>query len=157
MRRRVLFPMTLWLGISGFCGCSQSPKLPDTVPFSGIVTLDGAPVEGALVNFENVASQKPGAFGMTDAKGEYKLSILSGRLTKEGAVAGDYKVSISRFVDEQGNRVKMDQPRTIPGRQMIPRRYSDPIQTVLTGKVEAKGGKQDFELTSKGGPPALRR
>ena len=144
MRRAcLLLPMLV-----GILGCGGSPKLPDTVPVTGVVTLDGKPLDGALVNFAST-SNGVGAFGLTNEQGEYKLEIMVGRLTKEGAVPGEYKVTISRFVDPEGKRVKMDEPRAIPGRQSVPRRYSDPTETLLMGKVDAAGGKQDFELKGK--------
>jgi len=76
-------------------GCSDG-KLK-TEPVRGIVTLDGEPLEGATVSF---TPQNPGegiaSFGQTNAKGEYLLQTLAGRVDA-GTLPGEYTVTISKF------------------------------------------------------------
>lgn len=80
---------TLMLAI-GLClfgsGCS------DLIDVKGIVTLDGVPVEGAVVMF--VAENGTDSYsGLTDSNGEFSL-VATG--DKKGAKAGNYKVLVTK-------------------------------------------------------------
>ncbi|MCH5373930.1 MAG: carboxypeptidase-like regulatory domain-containing protein, partial [Planctomycetes bacterium] len=57
---------------------------------TGIVTLDGEPLEGAKVIFQPKKGQP--AAGITDGKGRYSLTTLENH---DGAVPGQYRVIIS--------------------------------------------------------------
>lgn len=83
-------------------GCSQGEKLP-TVPVTGTVTLDGAPLEGATVAFNNVDG-KP-ANGVTDAQGKFRLkTLLAGQKQAEGALPGDYTVMVTKYENAATSR-----------------------------------------------------
>jgi hypothetical protein len=58
-------------------------------PVSGIVTVDGSPVEGLMVAFAPEKEGISGA-GRTDAMGKYTITCTQGR----GLPAGNYNVSI---------------------------------------------------------------
>ncbi len=58
---------------------------------SGVVTLDGKPVEGATVTFAS-EDGKTTASGSSDASGNF--SLMSGE--KTGAPAGNYKVMVTK-------------------------------------------------------------
>ena len=61
----------------------------NTVPVSGVVTLDGKPVEGAAVSFTPEKSDGVGgSYGKTDAQGRYSLKTVIG--DKAGAAAGKH-------------------------------------------------------------------
>lgn len=80
-------------GISLFSG--GGPTI-ETVPVSGIVTLNGEPVANVVVNFEpaldstiqNHVTAQPGSFGLTDEAGRYELAWSQGM----GAVSGTHRV-----------------------------------------------------------------
>lgn len=73
-------------------GCAGS-DFPKTYKVSGTVTLDGKPVDGAMVTFLPAAGQKV-AIGSTNADGQFKLSTFN---PSDGAQPGGYKVTITKF------------------------------------------------------------
>lgn len=141
MRWMLIFPLLL---LSSLVGC-KSEEFP-VAPISGVITLDGKPLEGAKVGFGPRAKPSelvagPGAYGKTDANGAYQLRTLDG---KEGAVIGPNKVTISKW-----------KTKTLPNGEvialpvdLIPRRYNS--DTELSFDV-APGGTSDanFDLVSK--------
>lgn len=133
-----------------FCpGCSQAPPpLPDTVPFSGSVELDGKPMDGGMVTFLSKTEKGVNATGIVNENGEYSLKVSVGKAEKEGALPGDYKVTISRFVLPSGKPQDLSKPVEVPGRESLPPKYSVPNQTVLTATVKS-GGSADFQLKAK--------
>jgi len=76
-------------------GCGGPKGLP-VCYVEGIVTLDGKPLEGALVSFypEVSGENTRTAAGYSDASGKYTLTSDGGEPQK-GALAGDYVVTIS--------------------------------------------------------------
>lgn len=132
--RRVRIPLVALL-ILAATGCSGG-----IVPVSGVVTLDGKPVEGASVNF---TPEKPesagagGAYGKTDSQGRYSLKTVIG--DKPGTVAGKYKVTISL------SRATPNNPDG-PEKELIPTKYN--AKSDLTFDVPPGGTDQaDFTLT----------
>lgn len=63
------------------------------MPVSGTVTLDGDPVEGALVTFSPEGDGHAAA-GTTDGSGQY---VLTTEINGDGAVPASYKVIITKF------------------------------------------------------------
>src|SRR5262245_14895026 len=153
--------MLLVLTTAG-CGGKYKP-----VPVSGVVTLDGKPVEGATVFFYAVGDAREGrpAQGSTNKDGEFNLSTLG---TNDGALRGEYKVVIHKYVPTLPNLKIPDFPNTVDGKaarddfmykhfmakgiqpfkNSLPERYSDTNKTTLTCKVTGRM-HVPFELTSK--------
>lgn len=106
---------------------------PGTVPVSGVLTLDGQPVEGATVMF---VPAKGGLYaggaaaGKTDGKGKYTLTTFK---PGDGAVPGTYTVVITLNVTDERGEVK----------SLLPKRYADPRTSGLTVEV-AKQGPNEF-------------
>jgi len=123
-------------------GCGGS-----TGRVSGVVTLDGQPLEGATVSFTPASGDGGGvggSTGKTDAQGRYSLRTVAG--DSPGAAVGKHRVSISLFKPNPNNP---DQA----GTDVVPARFSDPTKTELTFDVPSGGtDKADFRLES-GGPP----
>jgi len=123
-------------------GCGGS-----TGRVSGVVTLDGQPLEGATVTFTPAAGDGGGvggSTGKTDAQGRYTLRTVVG--DSPGAAAGKHRVSISLFKPNPNNP---DQA----GTDVVPARFSDPSKTELTFDVPSGGtDKADFRLESTGLP-----
>lgn len=69
----------------------------------GIVTLDGEPVEGALVTFHPVEGEARYAAGDTNTAGKYVLTTAEGGKPGRGAIQGEYKITVSKRkpVDEE--------------------------------------------------------
>jgi hypothetical protein len=89
-----LFSSLFFLPIA-IAGCSFEPAKPPTFPVSGVVTLDGKPVEGVVVTFvPRVTGTVSSATGSTDAAGKYQLTTFSGN---DGAQEGDFDVKVSKY------------------------------------------------------------
>jgi hypothetical protein len=128
------FTLLLLLLSLVFCiGCGG-----DLGKVSGNVTLDGEPVENALITFEPEAGGRM-SYGLTDKSGNYTLVYTN---EQDGAEIGKHRVIIEGKVDgdpDQGIESR---------REYIPAEYNS--QSTLTAEVT--GGKQthDFALESGG-------
>ncbi len=87
----------LWMlavSVSFIFGCGSGDSgFPPTYPVTGTVTLNGKAVDGATVTFF-LTEGKGSAVGSTGADGKYSLSTFR---PGDGAVAGQYKVSIAKY------------------------------------------------------------
>jgi hypothetical protein len=85
-------------------GCG--PKLPGTVPVTGLVLHKGRPLAGATVVFVGppTESGRPAvATGSTDPAGRFTLVTQAGRTgVAPGAVPGSHRVTVSAFVPPKG-------------------------------------------------------
>lgn len=94
----------MWMGVVASLalvslGCQKGSGL-DTVQVSGLVTLDGAPVEGANVTFAPAATGGGrAASGVTDKTGRYRLTTLD---PNDGALPGNYVVTVSKSEVKKG-------------------------------------------------------
>ncbi|MBQ6828682.1 MAG: carboxypeptidase regulatory-like domain-containing protein [Thermoguttaceae bacterium] len=131
---------------------------------TGVVTVDGEPIEGATLVFVPAAQGGESGSAITDAKGAY--STVSGSVG-EGLKPGDYKVTISKreqVVDEdmaayeageitydelQERKSKQGLSGGAPvGESLVPEIYSSAADTPLTVTVtdDASKNKFDFDL-----------
>lgn len=136
------------------CGAEKAPpKLEPTVELTGIITLDGKPLEGASVRFAPKSTDGyHGAVGVTDASGKYDLytDIGNGK-SKDGIIPGDYTVYVSRMVKPDGSLIPADSkepPMMFGGRDEIPLKYSTDKRRI-SYHVREKGGTFDIKLDSK--------
>lgn len=142
--------LTALVVLPPLAGCGGS-DLPDTAPASGVVTLNGKPVEGAMVTFSGTAPKAHPASGTTDASGRFELSTyLTPQVTAQGAVPGDYQVSITKM--EKGKVAKgatsADPKAYTPPKSLLPARYANPKKSGLTAAVkEGEANEFTFELT----------
>ncbi|MBA4065906.1 MAG: hypothetical protein C0501_19740 [Isosphaera sp.] len=118
-------------------GCGGGPE-----PVSGVVTLDGTPVEGAAVTFAPEAGDGGGvggSYGRTGPDGRYTLKTVVG--DRPGAARGKHRVTVSKTTADPANpdgRV----------REAIPARYTTP--GALTVDVPAGGTTAaDLVLTTR--------
>ncbi len=129
-------------------GCG--PRRPKTVPVTGVVTLDGKPVQGASVMFSPEGEGRP-AMGETDQEGKFSLKTFD---PGDGAILGKHQVTV-RKVEVSGFQADPDglSGAPIPGgikeRWIIPRKYSDPKQWDHTVEVESGMEPLKLELTSQ--------
>lgn len=115
-------------------GCGGGPAA-----VSGVVTLDGKPVEGASVSFAPSGADGGigGSYGKTDAQGRYELRTVIG--DRSGAAPGKHKVAISLSKPDPNN------PEGA-AKDLIPAKYN--TKSDLTFEVPAGGtDKADFTLT----------
>jgi hypothetical protein len=130
----LLLSVTLTMMLSA---CSKNEI--DLSQVTGVITLDGQPLESAQIEFTPEAGRI--SIGTSDAAGRYHLRYTNER---NGALHGKHKVSITTAlppVQEEGA------PWTKGRKELLPARYNS--KTELTAEV--KPGKNDinFELTSK--------
>jgi len=121
-------------------GCRSGVEL---LPVSGVVTLDGKPVEQATVLFKPESG--PVAYGQTNADGRFELSTAG----RKGAVPGKHKVSITKMkVTGVGNDEMVD-PEKVKTEWIVPQTYTDPEKSGLTAEVARGKTTFEFHLKSK--------
>ncbi len=141
MLARTLAVGVLVLLLAG-CG-SGEPE--GTVKVTGKVTQDGTPLSQALVTFIPVEDTLGfGGSGATNAGGKYALTPKKGG---KGIAPGEYKVTISRFLQPDGSP---PDPRKPPieskARETLPAIYSNPSTTTLKATVSKDAAVHDFQL-----------
>ncbi|QDT14592.1 transthyretin-like family protein [Alienimonas californiensis] len=131
-----LFALALTIGCGGPSPDYRSVGLADV---SGVVTLDGAPLENAVVRFYEAGRRVRYSYGQTDADGRYSLQLNT---RQDGVLPGEKEVVISTAAT--GFEVKNG-----GGPERVPARYNR--DTELTRTVERDGSHSfDFDLTSDG-------
>jgi hypothetical protein len=134
-------------------GCERNgAKTPTTVPLTGVVSFDGAPVAGASVVFHPEGTDDRAASAVTDASGRFiAKTSLSGNLLVDGAVPGTYRVTVIKL-DPRSSK----SPAELMAAQtdgsapavvsVLPERYSRPETSGYTINVTEKGNR-DLQLT----------
>lgn len=85
---------TWTLCLVAIAGCGRRSSV-DLAPCSGVVTLDGKPVEGWAISFHPDSSgntRGPASAGLTDQNGEFQLQAAGNR---DGAIVGQHRVFLS--------------------------------------------------------------
>jgi len=138
MRR--VYLMLLLMPIATCAGCGKSGK--SLVPVEGKVTLDGAPISGVYVFFDQPQAERNVAYiGQTDEQGHFKLRSAGENNT--GAAPGAYRVSLSTAVVKPGST-----EGTPPPPERVPAKYAG---GKLKYEVPAAGSTDaNFDLKSKG-------
>jgi hypothetical protein len=138
-----MFVVTI-IAVTG-CG-SGGGNLPKTVPAMGVVTLDGKPVEGAQVVIGNEAT---GGSAITNSSGQFSLRTF---VEKDGVLPGEYKVQVSKTIEEKLPGAKGSVDGGDPVRYVfgVPKKYTGLTTSGLTISVPDKGNRDiKLELTSK--------
>lgn len=152
MRSRTMVSIVfLGLMLETLLGCGKTSQGVPTVEVAGKVTLDGRPLDGAEVRF---VTEKHAGFALTEVDGSFKLN--------NGAQAGPNKITVSKIdqsklppnlrglsMADLESVAQAQGMKALPG-QVVPAKYSDPVNTTLSLDVPAEGTKSaDFGLTSK--------
>jgi hypothetical protein len=89
------------LGTASGCGTKAS----NYVKVSGLVTLEGAPLEGAKVTYYPSSGDAP-SLGITNSAGRFELSTFDLKTVKsfDGALPGEYKVTVEMPMPPSGGR-----------------------------------------------------
>lgn len=143
-RRVALLPLCCALAAAG-CG----PGRPKTLPVTGVVTLDGKPLEEASVLFAPEGGGRP-ATGLTDKEGRFRLGTF---VPGDGALPGKHLVSV---VKKKTSGVLTDAdglsggvaPGGIVEHWFTPKRYADPKTSGLTAEVQPGMDPLRLELSS---------
>ena len=141
--------------VAGFLvGCGESG--PTLVPVSGTVTLNGKPLEGAVISFQPVDVSTPGAMlaeDVTGPDGNYK-ALTKGR---SGVMPGKYKVVVSKsLIDMTKVRPEFkDDPFMAqlslgpPEGKTTAQRNKEKIEGTFDREIPPEGGVQDFDVKRK--------
>lgn len=123
-------------------GCGESDL--NTVSVSGVITLNGKPLENAAVMFKPLATnvkEAPDSTGITDSEGRYTLKVTT--TGQPGAMIGKHRVSIT--LDDYEEDSADDE--TADYAESIPARYN--VESELTFTVPEEGtDKANFDLTT---------
>lgn len=137
--------------VSILLGCG----IPNLGQVSGTVTYDGEPLDGATVSFMPEDSTGVFAVATTDEQGRYVLAAPIKKGMIQGALAGKYRVTISKKgvkpdPDEvlfEQKKITYDELQTRMGRKgesaaetfdMIPSRYGNADSSGIQVEVIAK-------------------
>jgi hypothetical protein len=133
MPRFVTCCLTAALVTAGGCG----PDGPEVAPVTGTITMDGMPLDDALVEFSPQAAGRP-SYGRTDLEGRYELRYTQDRL---GAMPGEHIVRIKTY-----RRANPDDG--VYGRpELVPAKYN--TKSELKRTVESKKNLINLDLESK--------
>jgi hypothetical protein len=130
-----MLPVVLLLG----CG----PARPRTVVVSGTVTYKKEPVKGATILLAPKTHGSP-ALATTDLDGKYRLRTFA---NGDGAVPGDYVVSMSAYVRvpaATGSGQPAAPPKT---KWLIPKKYGSSRTSGLTVTVVPTQQELNFDLS----------
>lgn len=138
-------PLAAWMlsivALMIVLGCGGGRSKVKTVKVSGTITLDGAPLTGAEVNF---LGEEYAGIATTDSNGHYELEAQPGPNTVylskyEGMDDPDFDPTEIGPSDSGGGGPK----------QLIPRKYSSDSESELKFTVPDRGSDSaDFQLTS---------
>ena len=106
-------------------GCGDSKY--KVHPVRGEVYFEGQPAFGATIHFHPVATDHPPAFATVQADGTYELSTYG---EDDGAVAGDYLVTINWIEEEKIDDEVVTSPDRLGGR------YAKPESSGLKATIE---------------------
>ena len=147
------------------CGTAVDP----TYQVTGTVTLDGKPVDGAVISFvpQTPTDVTDAAAGTTKPDGTYVLSTF---VAGDGAKDGQYAIRVSKYVNKDGSVVETE-PEPAPGaepvrfegygkganpmtsaplpKNVLPKKYEQQETSGLSFKVEKKPNIYNIELKSK--------
>jgi len=135
--RNALAATTILVISLGCLGCGQQEG-PTLAEVSGVVTLDGQPVEGAGLQF---AMEGPGgavAYGRTDENGRYQMHFGQNRT---GAVIGKNRV-----------RITSDDRVTVGGKKFTSTEVFPPKYNANSEQfVEVVEGSNEFNFACESG------
>jgi len=135
----ILFRVVLLMAVALLCGCNQQSG-PPLARVSGLVTLDGQPVQGAGLEF--IADAGGVAYGKSDNAGRYTMSFGNNR---QGAIVGKNLVRITA-----SDKVTVGDKK-YESTEIFPRKYNVDSQQYVE---VAKGSNQfDFKCESAGFKP----
>ncbi|MBI1248174.1 hypothetical protein GC197_10085 [bacterium] len=152
--RSIVLSLSVLFSVCLVCGCGATSGIP-VEAVSGTVTLNGQPIESALVIFKPQSDGRT-ASGYTLADGSFQLSTSGA--SRSGAMIGNYDVLISKKieVDSHGKPIQFDSnevydPNPKPQKRgkmvsQIPDRYNDPSEPLLTANVQDGSNHFEFKL-----------
>jgi len=133
-------------------GCNRG-GLPGLVPAAGIVTLNGDPVEKAIISFAptSTADGVRSASAMTDQNGRFVVTTLN---YGDGMQPGEYQIIITKTTGTGGDLSPEESARSGGGddRQVVnhlPLNYGNKDTSGLTVTIPPRGDR-NIELKLEG-------
>ena len=122
-------------------GCNAPPAGPETAPTTGTVTFNGDPVAEAIITFQPLtAGQGQTCQFATDENGKFVARTGDpGGESKEGAVPGEYRVSV---IKQELTPGQMDPKNLLPPKYMSAR--TSGLEVTVAAGVD-----NEFELQLK--------
>ncbi len=125
------FSWLILVAVGALAGCGgPAIDLPELSEVTGTVTLNGTPLEGAVVSFVPQGNGTVSS-GLTDARGQYSLRYRPGIA---GAVPGDNLVQISK-------------PGAEAGDDLLPSKFHQDSKMMVV--VSAPKSVHDFQLVDR--------
>jgi hypothetical protein len=106
----------------------------------GKVTLDGAPLDEAMISFVPTAGGQRQSAWTTIKSGEYTIA------EKDGIGIGSFRVEI-RALRPTGEKPNPNEPTMVPSREIIPSRYNS--NSELRAEIKPGANTADFAMKSK--------
>lgn len=131
-----LFVLSLAFAVLGLAGCGSGKPI-----VTGVVTLDGKPLENGTIQFFPVAGDGQTSAATLAADGSYRMEASP---TKMKVVIHAVKIVGKRKMYEG----QADSPTIDLTEELVPARYSDMNKTELTYTVTNGPNKADFALQS---------
>ena len=143
----------------GAVGCGR--KGPDVQFVTGVVRLDGEPLEGAIVSFSPREGEGLAAVGTTQGDGRFTLNAAASR-PGSGTTTGEYVVLVDKTEYAEFPDIAPDDPlygtrehdrliyeaQATPPKWITPRLYAEVDSSPLTAVVERGHNEFVFELVS---------
>jgi hypothetical protein len=133
----------LW--VIAIAGCNKTQG-PPTVEVTGVVILNGTPVEGANVFFtpaQGSDDTRLASQATTNSDGKYQLQThIGGGKYKPGIVSGKYDVTVTKL-DMSAIKNTMTPPKNL-----LPAKYADPKTSQLKADV-VDGKPNDIPIALK--------
>jgi hypothetical protein len=150
MRRLAGALTVFWLMGCG-SGVPEAPKPSKLVDVNGKITMNGEPLEGAIVIFTPSGAGGFVGHGFTDSSGKYAAETRSGQNVDAGLAPGSYRVMVSRFLKPDGTPPSdpSEPPANSGARESLPMEYSSPNNSKLRAVVGQSGGTFDFDVKKK--------
>lgn len=129
------------------CGCGDGLR---RVPVQGKITARGKALDNASIQFLPMGGTKgEGGLGRSDVEGNY--SLIGSRDGARGVVPGQYRVRVSRLVEENGTPLPPDaRDADYPNsRESIPGAYVSIDGSPLMITVPEAGGTINLEIPAK--------
>jgi hypothetical protein len=147
-----ILPCLLAAAIAAGCGSSDNVTV---YPVKGKVNFNGKPMVGtgaiSLIPTDNQAGAAAG--GEIKEDGSYELMTYK---PGDGSMPGNFRVVVHQVVFQEGQNTEdgaapssAGVPPPVPVADRIPEIYSNPMNSPLTMKVEAKPNEINLELKSQ--------
>lgn len=132
------------VGLLGLASSGCGGSGPRLAPVEGLVTLDGTPLEGAVVLFHPEAGGKP-ATGLSDEAGKFVLRTLE---EGDGAQVGLNSVSVTKE-SKRESKGKVEEGEITDIALETPAKYASPKLSGLSVDVQPGMPPVTLELTSE--------